>query len=143
MRAGQWRWIGGSHQILSTVHIDNLSAAVIAATHHGNGGEAYFITDGDQRSMRTSFSAIFKAHGLDPGDKEFPLGIAAFLANMFEFIWKLLNLKSRPPIPPLAIRLMGREFSVSDAKARRELNYTNVITFEEGIKNIQQEMEQP
>ncbi|MEO1450277.1 MAG: NAD-dependent epimerase/dehydratase family protein, partial [Bacteroidota bacterium] len=94
VRTGQWRWIGGSHQILSTVHIDNLSAAVLAATKHGNGGEAYFITDGDKRSMRTYFSAIFKAHGLEPGDKEIPLSVASFLAQTFDMIWKTLRLKS-------------------------------------------------
>ncbi|MEM9824792.1 MAG: NAD-dependent epimerase/dehydratase family protein [Bacteroidota bacterium] len=136
VRSGQWRWIGGSHQVLSTVHIDNLSAAVIAATKRGRGGEAYFITDGDTRSMRTSFSAIFEAHGLEAGEKEIPLGLAAFLANIFEFIWKLFRIKSRPPVPPLAIRLMAREFSITDAKARKELGYKHVITFEEGIQTI-------
>lgn len=136
VKKGQWRWIGGSHQILSTVHIDNLSSAVIAATKNGNGGKAYFITDGDKRSMRTSFSSIIKAHGLEPGDKEIPYGVAAFLANSFEVIWKLFRLKSQPPVPPLALRLMAREFSVVDDKARKELNYKNVITFEDGIENI-------
>jgi len=138
VKSGQWRWIGGSHQILSTVHIDNLSAAVIAATNNGKGGEAYFVTDGDRRSMRTSFSAIFKAHGLEAGEKEISLGVASFLANTFEFIWKLFGIKSRPPVPPLAIRLMAREFSIVDAKARKELGYKNVITFEEGIRTINQ-----
>lgn len=39
-------------------------------------------------------------------------------------------------LPPLAIRLMGREFSVSDAKARSELNYQNAISFEEGVQTL-------
>lgn len=137
VKAGKWAWIGGSHQILSTIHIDNLSAATMAALTNGKGGEAYFVTDGDRRSMRKSFSAIFKAYGLDAGSREVPLGLAAFLANSFEFIWKLFRLKSRPPIPPLAIRLMAREFSVSDAKARRELNYQNAISFEEGVLRLE------
>jgi len=136
VEAGKWVWIGGGHQILSTIHVKNLAAAVLAAIENGRGGEAYFVTDGDRRSMRTSFSAIFKAQGLAPGDREIPLGVAAFLANTFDFIWKTLGLKSRPPVPPLAIRLMAREFSVSDAKARRELQYENVITFEEGIAEL-------
>jgi len=139
VKSGQWRWIGGSHQILSTVHIDNLSSAVISSTNNGNGGEAYFITDGDRRSMRTTFSAMFKAHGLDAGEKEIPLGVASFLANTFGFIWKLFGIKSRPPVPPLAVRLMAREFSVLDAKARKELKYNNVISFEEGIKIISEQ----
>jgi len=136
VKAGQWAWIGGGHQILSTVHIKNLSAAVIAALDNGRGGEAYFITDGDRRSMRTTFSAIISAFGLEPGKREIPLGIAAFLANTSEFIWKLFGWTSRPPVPPIALRLMAREFSVSDAKARKELGYQNVISFEEGIKTL-------
>jgi len=136
VKKGQWRWIGGSHQILSTVHIDNLSSAVISATKYGNGGEAYFITDGDKRSMRTSFSSIIKAHGLEPGNKEIPYGVASFLANGFGIIWKLFGIKSQPPVPPLALRLMAREFSVIDDKARKELQYKNVISFEEGIREI-------
>ncbi len=136
VRSGQWAWIGGGHQILSTVHIDNLSTATIAAIKKGKGGEAYFITDGDRRSMRTTLSAIFKAHGLNPGKREIPLSIASFLANTFDTIWKVLGLTSRPPIPPLVIRLMAREFSVSDAKARRELGYKNAVSFEEGIRTI-------
>ncbi|MEM9919033.1 MAG: NAD-dependent epimerase/dehydratase family protein [Bacteroidota bacterium] len=136
VRAGKWMWIGGSHQILSTIHIDNLSAAVVAAIANGRGGEPYFITDGDRRSMRTSFSAIFKAHGLDGGEREIPLGVASFMAHTCEIIWKLFGLKSRPPVPPLAIRLMAKEFSVSDEKARKELKYRNVISFEDGIKNL-------
>lgn len=136
VKAGQWAWIGGGHQILSTVHIKNLSAAVLTAFNKGKGGEAYFITDGDRRSMRTTFSAIIKAFGLEPGDREIPLGIASVLANVGAFTWKLLGLKSRPPVPPLMIRLMAKEFSVSDSKARKELGYKNVISFEEGIKTL-------
>ncbi len=63
VRAGQWRWIGGGHQVLSTIHINNLVAAILAALERGRGGEAYFVTDGDQRSMRTSFSTIFRPTG--------------------------------------------------------------------------------
>lgn len=136
VEAGQWAWIGGGHQILSTVHIKNLSAAVLAAFEKGTGGEAYFITDGDQRSMRTTFSEIMKAFGLEVPKREIPLGVASILASISEFIWKILGLKSRPPVPPLVLRLMAREFSVSDAKARRELGYQNVISFEEGIQSL-------
>lgn len=136
VRNGKWMWIGGSHQILSTIHIKNLSAAVLAAAENGKGGEAYFVTDGDRRSMRESFSAIFNAYGLDAGEKEISLGLASTIAGISEFIWKLFGFKSRPPVPPLMLRLMAREFSVSDAKARRELGYENVISFEEGIQTL-------
>lgn len=136
VRAGKWRWIGGSHQILSTIHVHNLAHAVLAALRSDQGGKAYFVTDGDRRSMRETFSRIIEAHGLDAGEKNLPRSVAIIAANLFGSVWKLLGLKSRPPVAPLMIRLMATEFSVSDAKARRELGYESVLTFEEGIAQL-------
>ena len=89
-------------------------------------------SDGDRRSMN-----LLLPNGLA---KEFPLGVATVLANVFHFIWRVLALKSQPPLPPLALRLMAREFSVSDAKARKELGYQNVISFEEGIEELKNDL---
>lgn len=136
VKSGQWRWIGGGEQILSTVHVFNLAEAVMAAFKNGKGGEAYFITDGDRRAMKTTFKGILEAEGLDPGDKVLPRGVAVFVANLVEKVWKLFGLKSRPPVAPLMIRLMGTEFSVNDEKARRELGYKNVLNFEEGLAQM-------
>ena len=100
------------------------------------GGEAFFVTDEDKRSMRTTFSAIMKAYKLEPGDKELPRGVAVFMAHLLGGIWKFLGLKSRPPVAPLMIRLMATEFSVSDQKARKLLGYQDVISFEDGIREL-------
>ena len=135
-KKGKWRWIGGSHQILSTIHVRNLANAVSVALKSDKGGEAYFVTDGDRRSMRITFSAIMKAYGIDPGEKELPRSVALFLAHLLGGIWKTLGLKSRPPVAPLMIRLMATEFSVDDQKARTELGYKNAITFDEGIAQL-------
>jgi len=133
---GKWRWVGGGHQILSTIHVRNLASAILCAFNSDKGGQAYFLTDGDRRSMRETFTAIIKSKGLDPGNKEIPRGVAVLMAHLFGGIWKILRLKSRPPIAPLMIRLMATEFSVSDEKARNELGYKNTLTFEEGIKDL-------
>lgn len=135
---GKWKWIGGGHQILSTIHVKNLASVIISAFQSEKGGEAYFVTDGDRRSMRETFTAILNAEGLDPGEKELPRGVAVFFAHLFGGIWKLLGLKSRPPVMPLMIRLMGTEFSVSDQKARTELGYKNAIDFQQGVKELKE-----
>jgi len=111
--------IGGGQQILSTIHVKNLASAILASFDSMIGGKAYFVTDGERRSMKSFFKAILEAQGLNPGDKILPLWIASFAANTVEVIWKTFNLKSRPPVAPLMIRLMGNEFSVSDQKARK------------------------
>ncbi|MEM9361285.1 MAG: NAD-dependent epimerase/dehydratase family protein [Bacteroidota bacterium] len=136
VKKGKWRWIGGGHQVLSTIHVNNLGNAILAAISSDKGGKAYFVTDGDRRSMRETFESVIKEFNLDPGKKELPRWIAVVLAHFFGGLWKLLKLKSRPPIAPLMIRLMATEFSVSDEKARQELGYKNAISFKEGLKTI-------
>ena len=133
---GKWRWIGGGEQILSTIHVKNLGNAILSAFDSNIGGQAYFVTDGERRSMKSFFKGILEAQGLNPGDKVLPLWIAKFAANTTETIWKFFNIKSRPPVAPLMIRLMGNEFSVSDEKARKELGYKNSITIDEGIEEL-------
>ncbi|WP_257670675.1 NAD-dependent epimerase/dehydratase family protein [Parapedobacter tibetensis] len=136
IKDGKWRWVGGGHQILSTIHIKNLSQALFAAIRSDIGGEAFFITDGDRRSWRKTLTEIAQAYGLDPGEKEMPRWVAVIMARIFGSIWKTFRLSTIPPVSPPLIRLMATEFSVSDQKARRELGYKNVITFEEGISAL-------
>jgi len=135
-KKGKWRWIGGGNQILSTIHVANLAHAILAGLTSNESGKAYFVTDGDRRSMRTTFEAIFKAKGVDAGNKNLPRRLVGFLAQVIGGTWKILGIKSRPPIAPLMVRLMGTEFSVSDQKARKELGYRNTISFEEGIAEL-------
>ncbi len=136
IKNGKWRWIGGGNHVLSTIHVRNLANAILAAMQAGHGGSAYFVTDGDRRPIKETFTAIIKAYGLDPGNKALPRGMALVMAHIFGGIWKVLGLKSRPPVAPLMVRLMGTEFSVSDAKARKELGYTNALTFQEGVATL-------
>jgi len=136
VKNGKWRWIGGGEQILSTIHVKNLGNAILSAFNSNIGGEAYFVTDGERRSVKSFFKSILEAQGLNPGDKVLPLWIASLAANTVEGIWKIFKLKSRPPVAPLMIRLMGKEFSVSDEKARRELGYENAISIDEGIEEL-------
>ncbi len=133
---GKWRWIGGGNQILSTIHVKNLGNAILASFNSEIGGQAFFVTDGERRSMKSFFKGILEAQGLNPGDKVLPLWIASIAANSIELIWKTFNVKSRPPVAPLMIRLMGKEFSVSDTKARKELKYKNAISIDEGIEEL-------
>jgi len=137
---GKWRWIGGGNQILSTIHVKNLGNAILASFNSDIGGQAFFVTDGERRSMKSFFKGVLEAQGLNPGDKVLPLWIASIAANLVELIWKTFSLKSRPPVAPLMIRLMGKEFSVSDEKARKELNYRNAISIDEGIEELKKTM---
>ena len=135
-KAGNWIWIGGGRHTLSSIHVDNLAAAVQAAILQGRGGQFYYVTDGEQRSFKTFFTEILNAEGIEPGDRSLPRGLALLMAYVIEFVWKLLRLKTRPPIAPVMVYLLGTEFSVNDTKARIELGYRNAISIDEGLRQI-------
>lgn len=137
VKSGNWRWINGGNHILSTIHVKNLASAILVAIKSKENGKGYFVTDGDRRSVKEFFTKLLNAEGLYPGNKVLPLWIASPVAYSIHYIWKIFNFKSKPPAAPLMIRLMGREFSVDDSLARDELEYKNLITFDEGILEIE------
>lgn len=135
-RQGNWLWIGGGNHVLSSIHVENLAAAVEAALQNGHSGQFYYVTDGEQRSLKSFFTAILRAEGIEPGDRSIPRRLALVSAYVIEFLWKLLRLKTRPPIAPVMVYLMGTEFSVVDRKARAELGYRNAISIDEGLRQM-------
>ncbi len=133
---GKWKWLGKGDQILSTIHIKNLGNAIMAALTSQKGGEAYFVTDGERRPMKDFFTAVLRSQGIEPGNESISLPFASFIANTVDIVWRTFGLKSKPPVAPIMIRLMGREFSVDDSKARTELGYKNAISIKEGIAEL-------
>lgn len=138
-KQGNWIWIGGGNHVLSSIHVDNLAAAVESAMQNGQSGQFYYVTDGEQRSIKSFFTDLLKAEGIEPGDRSMPRRLVLALAYVIEFFWKLLRLKTRPPLAPIMVYLMGTEFSVIDQKARTELGYRNAISIDEGLRQMWQE----
>ncbi|MCJ8517361.1 nucleoside-diphosphate-sugar epimerase [Pseudorhizobium tarimense] len=54
VRSGQFQWVAGGGQALSTCHVDNLCHALILAADQGTGGEAFFVSDGEDTTLKSS-----------------------------------------------------------------------------------------
>lgn len=132
----QFRWISGGRHSLSTCHVDNLAAAVLAAINSTSGGEFYYITDGERWTFKDFFAAHAHTQGIDLGEKSVPRWMALTLARAVEFLWRHINSKNAPPLLPALVQLLGTNLTVNDAKARRELNYKNVLTVEQGLQAL-------
>ena len=118
---GQWAWVGGGRHVMSTLHVNNLSAAVIASLENGRGGEAYFITDGAFMSLRSFFTKLLAQEGIVARGPSIPTWLAWSAAHLLGGLWKTMAWKSRPPLNPVMVRMMGSGLSVLDEKARKEL----------------------
>ncbi|MBO0145390.1 NAD-dependent epimerase/dehydratase family protein [Agrobacterium sp. Ap1] len=136
VRSGKFAWISGGTYLTSTTHIANLCHAVELALSKGQGGEVYFISDGDPLPFRTMVSGLIETQGQPVPEKTVP----RFVVRAVAAIGDLLGLISRGRIvPPLTLQTYATsavEVSFDIGKARRELGYAPLISREEGLAEL-------
>jgi hypothetical protein len=93
----------------------------------------YFVTDGSPVEFRAFAAALLQSVGLDPGERSLPRRLALPVAAASELLWRALRLSGQPPLTRAAVGLFGQACTVSDAKARRELDYAPPVSREDGL----------
>ena len=130
---GQFAWIDGGRNKTSTSYIGNLVHAMNLALTKGEGGQAYFVLDGDPVVFREFMTRMMKAGGVTPGDRAVPGWLVRLFAYVGETTWRTLNLKSRPPLTRFTANIMSRDCILNDAKARKEMGYAPPFTIDQGL----------
>ncbi|WP_428246470.1 NAD-dependent epimerase/dehydratase family protein [Ferrovibrio sp.] len=133
VRAGRFQWVGGGGQAMSTCHVDNLCDALLLAVDQGRGGEAYFVSDGENSTLKGVISALLASRNVVPKDRAVPFRLAWAMAGIMGAAWRMLGRDGEPPITRQMLRLIGKPFTISIAKARTELGYQPRVSFAEGI----------
>ena len=134
VRAGQFRWVGDGSQAVSTVHVDNVCHAVELAIEKGRGGEAYFISDGTDSTLKEVMSSLLQTRAINPPSASAPLSVAWVIASVTEWIWRTFSRQGEPPITRQMLRLIGKPFTLDIGKAQRQLGYRPVVSWEQGLK---------
>jgi len=136
VKSGRFAWIGGGQALTSTCHVDNVCEGIHLAARKGENGGIYFLTDGGTVSVRDFLSALIRTQGVTPGARSMPYGLAMFLGRVIEAVWRLLGLKSHPPLQRTSVLLIGQEVTVNDARARAELGYVAHVSRDEGLREL-------
>lgn len=131
---GDWTWINHGQAKTSTIYIDNLVHAIKLALTGGTPGEAYFILDDGVTTIREIVTGMAASNNLELGDRNIPAWLADFLGATCERIWRLLPLKSDPPLTRHAAMVMSRDCVLSGDKARRDLGYAPLVSVEDGLQ---------
>ncbi|QSJ15530.1 NAD(P)-dependent oxidoreductase [Nostoc sp. UHCC 0702] len=136
IKSGQFMWIDNGQCIIETVHVDNLVEAISLACIKGNDKQIYIVTDDDPITVKDYFNQVFQIRGIKAPNKNLPSFIANPLATIVESLWKLLNIKSPPPLSrfDLSFVAMPRKYNIS--KIKRELGYKPIISRKIGFKQI-------
>lgn len=133
---GGWMWIDHGRARTSTVHIDNLVHAIELALTKGTPGEAYFILDDGERTMKEMISGMAASAGVRLPDRSIPSWAASAAAAATEAAWRVLRLKREPPLTRHAAMVMAKHCVLDGRRAKRDLGYEPVISVEEGLRRM-------
>jgi nucleoside-diphosphate-sugar epimerase len=135
-KKGHFTWINKGQAKTSSSHIYNVVEGIRLAIEKGKGGQIYFITDDEISTLNNFFTTLFSTQGIIIKAGSMPAWLVNGAASIVEPIWKLLGIKSAPPITKTAAYLMSCDCTIRNDKAKQELGYQPVITVEEGIKEL-------
>ncbi|WP_045836501.1 NAD(P)-dependent oxidoreductase [Hyphomicrobium sp. 99] len=135
-KAGHFALPDAGRQIMSTSHVDNVVEGLVLAAEKGRGGEAYFVTDGEDTTLKDVLTDLFRTRGVPPIKRSAPFGLAWYIAAAMEAVWRTFRLPSKPPITRQTLRMIGQDFTLNISKARRDLGYVPVINWADGISRM-------
>lgn len=133
---GRFMWIDGGRAMTSSTHIDNLVHALTLALARGTPGEAYFVVDGPPTPMREFLTRYLAAAGVELPERSAPGWLVRGVAFALEALYRRFGAKRAPPITRFAAAIMGRDCTISDAKAGAELGYRPVVSVADGLARL-------
>lgn len=138
INSGQFAFIDRGDYAFATCHVDNAVEAIKCALERGEGGRAFFIADQETLTFREFVASLARIQGLSIEKlRSMPYWLAVNLGRLMDGVWNIARKEGDPPISRAMIRMIGREFSVNDAAARRELGYIGKTSRIDGLRTYE------
>jgi len=102
------------------VDVRDVALGHILAAKKGKSGETYLLS-GEQLQISTMRSLVQQAAGIDTTEIKFPARLAAFVAPLAEFFYKIT--RTKPKFTRYSIETLRSNSKISSRKAQRELGY--------------------
>ena len=136
IRSGHFAFIDRGNYPFATCHVDNLVEAIECALERGDGGRAFFVADQDIQSFRAFVASLADLEGLSINKlRSMPYWLASAVGRAMDAIWAITRKAGDPPVSRSLMRMIGREFTVNDAAARRELGYVGRTSRTDGLQS--------
>lgn len=147
-RSGKLRLIDNGGKLVDTTYIDNaVLAHLLAADRLQPGaacaGKAYFISNGEPKTMDEIVNGILAAAGLPPVTKKISPRLAYATGRLVEYAYALLRKQDEPPLTRFVARQLATAHWFDLTAARRDLGYEPAIAFEDGLKRLAASLRNP
>jgi len=128
--------LGSGNQNAGLIYIDNLVALILLAASNKNAiGQIYNAAEDSTITWRQYMMDLSAIANINP-PKAIPIVLAKPLASIMEVVWKLFRIKTRPQLTKEALNLVSADLRIPIEKAKQELNYEPIVSYEEGIEII-------
>ena len=132
--SGRFAFIARGDYPFAICHVDNVIEAVQCALERGAGGHAYFVKDREATTFRDFIAMLADLQGLSIGGlRSISYRLAFTVGRLMELGASIRFSKDDPPLSRTMVRMIGREFTVSDTAARGELGYLAKVSRAEGL----------
>ncbi len=133
--SGQFAFIDHGDYPFATCHVDNVVEAIQCALERGAGGRAFFIRDQEGQTFREFVASLAGLQGLSVHKlRSMPYWLASAIGRLLDTLWTIRRNDGDPPISRSMVRMIGREFTLNDAAARRELGYVGGTSRAAGLQ---------
>jgi 2-alkyl-3-oxoalkanoate reductase len=150
-RQGRLKIIGSGRNKVDLTHITNVVDAHLLAERTlatSNpigysasdvvypGGKAYFISNGEPVTLWDWINELLRGIGVPEVKKQISLNAASFAGGVLETLWRVLPLKSEPPMTRFIAKEMATDHWFDISAARRDLAYHPLVTVEQGTAEL-------
>ena len=116
-------------------YIDNLvDLLMLIAEDRRAVGNGYLVHDGESTTLQEFCDGIADELGVPRIKTYIPYFAAMAAANVMEFTWRTLGLKTRPLLTTYTVKNLGSRFRFSIDKAERELGWKPAISYRQGFE---------
>ena len=134
--------IGNGKNLVDTIYIDNAAYAHILAAdrleeNHKLSGNIYFISQGEPIPLWDMIDNILKAAGLSRVKYSMPRRAAWLIGAAAEFLYKIFNITGEPPMTRFVADELATAHWFDISAARRDLGYIPAVSIEEGLRRLE------
>ena len=140
-KAGRLRFVGDGNNVIDTTYIDNAAQAHFDAFDHlapgaACAGRAYFISNGEPKTVRETVNGLLRAAGAPQVDKTIPFGAAYAVGMACEAAWSLLPLRGEPPMTRFLAEQLSTTHWYDMGPAQRDFGYRPRVSFHDGLTQL-------
>lgn len=137
LRRGRMVYIGGGRNHVALSHVENLSLGfALAAEVPEAAGRVYHVVDEEDLTSREVIDGLADGLGTPRPKASVPFWVVYGAAGAMELGGRLAGSRKAPPLSRYGVRLVASDCRYDRSRAKQELGYQPIVSFERGVAGL-------